>query len=209
MTSDSMETLHAVGEFYSYAWTMLLQALGLILVVVGILVPGFTLWMQRRALKAQERNFLAKIQTELEKEKVALLVSFRSEMEAKGVEFQKKLDDMSETLKMEGAHLRCGVFLVQANHLRAVKNFRGAIVSACNGVEAALKSRREDHVQSCLNVLNDVLGSVKSTDIDSLPSQNETPESILKLLAKNNEDQRYKFPIEKLRKSLTDAKGRT
>lgn len=197
---ESQEILKAVNDFYQQAWDKLLIYSGILVGVVGIIIPILFNWLQNRTIsireeaikKGLENNFNSKVR-EIE-EKLIVLVDEKLE---------KKSNEIQKTLRDHLSAVEAGVLLVQGISNVRIGNLKDALSDFCGAGKLALESNDIANLQRINNNLNMLIPTMSKEDLVSIQEEESQPTEYFSLLEKNNSKSQYSDLLMALKREVS------
>lgn len=89
--SQGVELIQKVDSFYNNAWIKLIFIITIMFSIVGIIIPIFFQWLQKKSLKASEDLLKNEIQNSISKVKDEILKDLTTEIEGKFQNYEKEI----------------------------------------------------------------------------------------------------------------------
>ncbi len=182
---------------------------GLIL-FVGAFVPGVISFFQRRQFTREYDELAKKMLQEIKEKVAAAQIELRTEI----LEVQKQeLDKVTAAMEGMKANLTKSIGLSQAAafHLQA-NQYLSSPGSCLRSCEAALPlyigGSDERNARAILSITKSSLAKANNSHFTEIPELEETADTILATLQRNNVNGRYSHEIEEIKSALKDAKKR-
>lgn len=151
----SVDLIDKVDNFYNNAWNKLILFGSVLFAVVGILVPLFIQFYQKRVLKLGENELKNKLKTEITKE---LLETIKKEFE----ENQKQI-------KILNASANAKILFSQAKFSLEKNSYSGALGELVSASYFCMECNDYKTLQNILDyILNNCLPSLSIEEIDDL-----------------------------------------
>lgn len=211
--NDAISILDAAHNFYSDAFSSLLQLTLGLLAIGGIVVPLLIGWIQNRRVKMESASLKREMDSLVNLEVVQLRALLSDEVAKEVAEFDKRLGLMeskiTDELTKKFNKITGGICHVQANSLISNEDYLAAIESLKGAVSEYCKCRD-------LNNLQRVIGQLEGECMPKLNKKSFEDEinleadinKIIKDLSDLKCDGALIDPIARLKKMLSDAKKR-
>jgi hypothetical protein len=184
-----------------------------LLTLIGILLPVFISFLQRKQLKADNEKLSQQILSEMQAAKAALMAELNNDFEKELLHFEKKLTDMKNEMKSniqknkdeadgKAHHL-------QANSMLENKRYTNAFVDCLASTRHYASARLESNMKIMIGtLLNNVFKYLKKADFEKDGTLENKFEEVIKSIANLNENGRYDSEIKSLKREMKDAMAR-
>lgn len=203
-TSDhqvALEILEKIDHFYFSAWSILIGALGVLVLVGGVIIPLITIFVQKRIFQVEEARLLKSITDKIAEEKQGLIEQVKSELAAMKSEHEKKLQ--SETDDM-----RVGIFMLQSSFNRNHGHLAHALLDTARAIGHAMRCGNHAQAQANMVDYKELLGVMPKSSIEQAQKMDPRLVDLVKRLKERDKDGIYFSFLEDMEKAETDAMKR-
>lgn len=165
---QDQQLLTQVNEFYDSAWNKLIIVGTIALTIVGIIAPLLIQWYQKKSLILSETRLRDSFRKEMD--------DFKRELKAElhdGFSNELKIVQKNLEIKIQKVHyyVEGGLFHFQGNDELNDREYSGALRSYSLAINFYLAADNYEHFSVLLDVLNESLSKVKSSDLQNLKIQ--------------------------------------
>jgi len=181
---DPTEILKSVNDFYQQAWDKLIIYTGILVAVVGIIIPILFTWLQNRTQRIREESIKKEIDSNLD-------LKIKEIEEKLNKKYEETISKMSSELldkvSIKAELAEAYSFYNQGNSSFAKKDFYTALYSYFSAATRFLKG---DEYSNLLRINDNILNSLGFSNEEVLNRLDETGNGIEEYLSflKENDD---------------------
>jgi len=198
---DTLKILESIHNFYDSAWDKLVIFGTLLVAIVGILIPIVVLYAQRLMYKVEENKMKNELQIKMTEVKNTLENSVEEKFKNLSETLNKKIDDVEKSSKGS-------VCLMQGNFYLSNRSYSTATLSYIASVNNFLETTDQRNLQTALEMLTATFSYLYEKDIEDSEIIVEKFDAVIKKLHQKDTEGQYSKYIEKLSKSMKEARNR-
>ena len=152
---SSIDLIEKVDNFYNNAWFKLVLFGSILFALVGIFVPLFIQWYQKRTLKLSEETLKSTLKTEISKDLLTAI--------------ENKFQENEKKLKMLTASANAKIFFSQAKYSIEKNSYKGALGELISASYNSMECNDFKTIQELLDyILNNCLQFLSVEEINDL-----------------------------------------
>lgn len=193
-----IDIVQKIDSFYNNAWNKLIFIITVGFTIVGVIVPLFIQWLQKKSLKASEELLKKEINTQILKIKESITSELTQLIDLKFKEYEKEISITRASGKAKASYSEGKYNLEKNNYDRALGEF---ISSAYACLESDDHRTLQDVVKS---ILNDCLPFLSKEEIEDLKiAENGDLSLFLEHLSEKDDRGIFQAMIGEIRVKLT------
>jgi len=205
---NGLDVVNAVNGFYSSAFSHTVWLLGILIGLIGIVVPAAYYFLQSRQLALKEKILSEHLENEVSKLGATLRKTNLEFLEEKQKATQVEFEKLEANITSELHFAKGGICLVQANAFLSAGDHKTALQSFTWAIDQFSKVPSAVQIQTCLRaVIEGVLPLLKKNDFidsESTDHLNKIIELTKEIKAKGLLNEK----IDELNKAWAEAKKR-
>jgi hypothetical protein len=174
---DPIEILKSVNDFYQQAWDKLIIYTGILVAVVGIIIPILFNWLQNRTQRIREESIKNEIESNLNLWIKGLEEKFNKKYEET---VSKMSSELLDKVNIKAELAEAYSFHIQGNSSFATKDFYTALYSYFS---AATRFLTGNEYSNLLRINDNILKSLEFSNEEVLNRLDETGNGIEKYLS--------------------------
>lgn len=210
-----LQLLERINAFYDSAWTKLVVAGTLLVVIAGFGVPVLLQWYQRKEAERREKQIVKELEDKSEqiRKDIAkeIMEEIRNNLTKQFDEERKKtektLQDFKSEMKKQADDIQGMIFHVQCYSSEALKDYKDTFIAGVTAIGYYVRSKGELNLGRVLSMVKDCLKNLSAPEIDE--DITEYFQNLLSSLETVNETGRYTDEIKTLKEMFEQAKKRT
>lgn len=183
---QGIDLVQKVDDFYNNAWSKLIFIISISFTIVGVIVPLFIQWLQKRTLKASEDLLKKEIVDKTKAIKEEILTNIKKEVEEKFKLYEKEIE-------ITRASANAKLYLAEGKVKLSMNYYDKALSDFISASENCMKSDNYPSLNDALKLISqDCLPYLSLEEINDLKTRNNCDlNSFLDYLTKT--DDRFYF----------------
>ena len=182
---DPLDILKAVDDFYRSAWDKLIIYTGILVAVVGVIIPILFTWLQNRTQRIREEAIKNELEnaldTKLKEIEGKLTSSIEEKLREKSTEIEKKIENKLEIVEAYAIHIQGDNRFNQKLYKLSLHDY---IVV---GIKY-LKTKDYLHLGRANNGIKDSIKLMIKEEFEANQSENSELSTYISLLEEKNEN---------------------
>lgn len=203
---QGIDLVQKVDSFYNNAWTKLVIIITIVFTIVGIIVPLFIQWLQKKSLQASEENLKNEIQSKITNIKDEIIKTLIAEIDEKFKKYEKEI-------QITRAAANAKLFLAEGKVKLSMNYYDKALSDFISAATNCIDSNNYPTLSDALKLItNDCLPNLSLEEINDLKTRNNCDLNAFIDDITKNDDRLYfrevigemKVIISKLPKTIKD-----
>lgn len=203
-----LQLLEHVDAFYNNAWIKLIIYITSIFAIVGILVPLFVQWLQRRFFLLRENKIESNLKIYCDQLKSTIASDINDKFRQEKEKIEKELENMKKDLDNKTSLAKAMVFHAQGRSLYVEKDYFDALKSYLCTIEGYIIGNDQLNLQTALKIISECMDKIYCEDLENLKYDGCDIDKTIKLLGDNNDGDKLTSFIRDLKKSYGNLKQR-
>lgn len=182
---DPLEILKAVDDFYRSAWDKLIIYTGILVAVVGVIIPILFTWLQNRTQRIREEVIKKELENafdaKLKEIEEKLTGSIEENMGKKSAEIEKKIENKVEMVEAYAIH-------IQGDNRFNQKLFKLSLKDYFIAGKIYLNGKDHLHLGRVNTGIKEAIQSITKEELEALQSESSQPSTYISLLEEKNEN---------------------
>jgi hypothetical protein len=197
--NDAINLIEKIDSFYNNAWNKLIIVVSIAITIVGVVVPFFVQWYQKRVMRQNEIALKKEMELQILKIKAEIEADIIKKMEEKNKENESKLKRIHASLNAKFFHL-------QANNNIQKNDFKGAIGDLIIAATDYLFCKDNQNLRRVLNIITTgCLPKLSRQEVDEIKiSTGNDLDLLITLLEKNDKEKIYTDNIREIKVKLNN-----
>jgi hypothetical protein len=181
---DPLDVLNKVDAFYNSAWEKLIFFAGILVAMVGIIIPILFNWLQNRTLRIHESTIKNELENDFAKKLKEVEKTLTESVETK---MSEKLKGIEFNIEIKNQIAQGGIFLLQGARNFRDGIFKQAVLDYCNSGTCYLHANDLITLLRINKAIPVTIAKLSKADLASLQEEEDQPNKYIAELKEKNE----------------------